>query len=260
MPLVTFEAAGRTAVVTLNDPERLNAMSAPMGAEFAALFKKIAKDKTLRAVVLKGAGRAFSSGGNLDMITGMFGKPKATITKQLKTFYKMFLIVRDIPQIVIAAINGPAVGAGFCLAMACDMRFAAASAKMGANFAKIGLAPGMAGTSLMTKLTGPVRAAEILFTGRLFDAAQAERYGLLNEAVNDADLLERAGTVAREIADNAPLPLAQIKKGIQLAQTKTLEQMFDYDARMQAICLNTEDIQEGIAAAREKRPARFTGK
>lgn len=260
MPLVTFESDGRVAVVTLNDPERLNAMSVPMGAEFATLFKKIAKDKSLRAVILTGAGRAFSSGGNLDMITGMFGKPKATIAKQLKTFYKMFLVVRDVPQIVIAAINGPAVGAGFCLAMACDLRYAAASAKMGANFTKLGLAPGMAGTSLMTRLAGPVRAAEILFTGKLFDATQADRYGLLNEVVGDADLIERTGAIARDISANAPMPLSQIKKGIQLAQTKTLEQMFDYDARMQAICLNSEDIKEGIAAAKEKRRPEFGGR
>lgn len=260
MPLITFESQGPVATVTLNDPERLNAMSVPMGTEFTRLFKKIAKDKSLRAVVLTGAGRAFSSGGNLDMITGMFGKPKATVAKQLKAFYKMFLIVREIPQIVIAAINGPAVGAGFCLAMACDLRYAAASAKMGANFAKIGLAPGMAGTSLMTRLVGPVRAAEILYTGKLFDAVAGDRYGLLNEVVGDPDLTERVRTVAGEIAANAPLPLAQIKKGIQLAQTKTLEQMFDYDARMQALCLNTKDIQEGIAAAKEKRAPLFSGK
>lgn len=260
MALVEFEKTGRVGKIILNDEKNLNAMSVAMGQEFKKLLAKIAKDKDLSVVILSGAGRAFSSGGNLDMILGLMTMPQKTIVKNLKTFYKMFLAIRNLPQIVIAAINGHAVGAGFCLALGCDLKYAATTAKMGANFAKLGLAPGMAGTYLITHLAGLVNAAEILFTGRLFDAQQAQAYGLLNGVVDGQVLDSHVNAIAAEIAGNAPLPLSQIKKGLQMAPHKSLEQMFDYDAKMQALCLKTADIREGIAAAREKRAPAFRGK
>lgn len=260
MELITAAVNDAVATVTLNDPERLNAMSVAMGREFSTLFKTIGKDKKIRAVVLTGAGRAFSSGGNLDMICGLIGKPKAGVATKLKAFYKLFLCVRDIPQPVIAAINGPAIGAGFCLAMACDLKYAAANAKMGANFSRIGLAPGMAGTYLMSRLAGPVHAAEILLTGKTFGAPQAERYGLINAILPDGELLTHATDVARDIASNAPLAVAKIKFGLQDAQNKTLAAMFDYDAKSQALCLNSQDIKEGINAIKEKRAPVFQGR
>jgi enoyl-CoA hydratase len=234
MSLVEFTKQDSIGHIVLNDENNLNAMSVAMGLEFKKLMGQISRNKTLRVVTLTGAGRAFSSGGNLDMILGLMGRPKAETARKLQTFYKMFLTVRDIPQIVIAAINGHAVGAGFCLAMACDLKYASDSAKMGANFARIGFAPGMAGTSLMTRLAGPVHAAEILMTGKIFNAPTALNYGLINQVLPATELSSHVLTIAGEIAQNAPLPLRQIKKGIQLAQNKSLEQMFNYDAKMQA--------------------------
>src|SRR3989338_4297799 len=143
MSLVLFEKENHIAKVTLNASETLNAMSVAMGKE----FNKQAKNQSV---------------------------------KTMKDFYNLFLEIRKIPQPVIASINGHAIGAGFCLAMACDLKYASSSAKMGANFAKIGLAPGMAGTYLMTRLTGPTIAAEILLTGKTFDAVTAHHYGLIN--------------------------------------------------------------------------------
>lgn len=260
MALIEFEKNGHVGKIILNDEKNLNAMSVPMGLEFKKLLSKIAKDKDLTVVILTGAGRAFSSGGNLDMILGLMKMPQKTIVKNLKTFYKMYLEIRTLPQIMIAAINGHAVGAGFCLALGCDLKYAAATAKMGANFAKLGLAPGMAGTYLITNLAGPVNAAEILFTGRLFNAPEIKAHGLLNGVLESNELLPHVTAIANEIAGNAPLPLRQIKKGLQMAQHKSLEQMFDYDAKMQALCLKTTDIREGITAAKEKRTPAFRGK
>lgn len=258
MPLVTLALDGPVATLTLNDPERLNAMSVAMGREFKNSVRCLGRDKNIRVVILTGAGRAFSSGGNLDMIAAMVGKPQVRTANQLKTFYKMYLSVRYIPQPVIAAINGAAMGAGFCLALACDLRVAAHGAKMGANFARLGLAPGMAGTSLITRLAGPTAAAEILLTGKIFTAEEALRYNLINETVAPESLLSRARELAQTIAGNAPLAVAKIRQGIRLAQNSTLENMFDYDAKAQAQCLNTSDILEGIAAVKEKRTPRFS--
>lgn len=260
MSLVTFEKYGRVGTLTLNDPETLNAMSAAMGAAFQKCAAQIAKDKSLSVVILTGAGRGFSGGGHLDMLVALLDKKKPNIAMELKKFYKSFLAIRDLPQVVIAAINGPAVGAGFCLALGCDLRYASANAKMGANFAKLGLAPGMAGTYLTTRLCGPTRAAEILYTGKIFSAADAFEFGLLNDVVTTESLLPHVQNVAAEIAANAPIVLRQIKKGIEFAQHNSIEKIFNFDAKLQAISLHSADAREGFAAARERRAPRFTGR
>jgi enoyl-CoA hydratase len=259
MSQINLKKDGPVLTLTLNAPEQLNAMDIPMGKEFQRIIKSLGKDKSVRAVIITGAGRAFSSGGNLAMIEDKFGKSKTVNERELKSFYKMFLGLRDIPQPVIAAINGPAVGAGFCMAMACDLRYAATTAKMGANFSRIGLAPGMGGTYLITRVAGPVNAAEILLTGRVFDAKKAMEYGILNGLCEPDTLIPTVASLAQEIACNGPLPVSQIKKGVQLAQHRTLEQMFAYDAKMQAICFASQDIREGIKAIREKRDPIFKG-
>lgn len=260
MSLVLLNKTNNIATLTLNAPDQLNAMSVAMGEEFGKRLEQIKNDPEIRAVILTGAGRAFSSGGNLDMLTEKLERNQSQNEENLKAFYKMFLEVRNIPQPVIAAINGHAIGAGFCLALACDLRYASSKAKMGANFAKIALAPGMGGTYLITRLAGPVNAAEILLTGRTFDANHAKEYGLLNAVCEPDDLIQHVQAVAEEIAKNGPIALKYIKKGIQEAQDKTLEQMFDYDSQSQAACFETEDIKEGIAAVRDKRPPKFQGK
>lgn len=260
MSLILFEKKHNVALLTLNDPERLNAMSVAMGKEFKKALALIKKDKDIRVVVLTGAGRAFSSGGNLDMLEEKIGKSKATNAKDLKAFYQMYLEIRNLPQPVIAAVNGSAVGAGFCLMLACDLRLAASSAKMGANFARIGLAPGMGGTYLVTRLAGAVNASEILLTGNLFDADKALQYGLLNSVCTPENLMQKTFERANEIAANGPIAVQIIKKGIQEAQNKTLSQMFDYDSKAQASCFATADLKEGIAAVRAKRSPQFVGK
>lgn len=260
MSLVLFEKKDFVATVTLNEPDKLNAMSEKMGKEFQKLMRQIKKMKDVRVIVLKGSGRAFSAGGNLDMIEGFIQNSPNKNKETLKKFYNLFLEIRKLPQPVIAAINGHAVGAGFCLAMACDLKYSVPKAKMGANFAKLGLAPGMAGTYLITRFAGPVNAAEILMTGDLFDANKAKEYGLLNNVFSEKTFEKAVYSIAKRIADNAPLPVQQIKTGIQKAQTATLEKMFDYDAASQAKCLKTEDIKEGIRAIRNKRPPVFKGK
>lgn len=257
---ILYQAAGGIAMITLNEPDNLNAMNEPMGRDFGRILTDIDRDKSVRVAVLTGAGRAFSSGGNLDMIEAKTNKSKVTNKRELKNFYKLFLKVRELRVPVIAAINGPAVGAGFCLALACDLRYAAESAKLGANFARLGLAPGMGGTFLVTRLAGSARASEILLFGEVMAARKAYEMGILNDVYASDELMAKVNEKAALIAANAPLPVAMIKKGIQKALDATLTRMFDYDAAAQAACFASEDIKEGIRAIREKRAPVFEGK
>lgn len=260
MSLVLYKKQAHIVTITLNDPERLNAMSVAMGRQFQKHMQKIKNDPSVRVVIITGAGRAFSSGGHLDMLTEKLSKSKAANEKNLKNFYRMFLSLRNIPQPVIAAINGPAIGAGLCLALACDLRYATTTARLGATFARIGLAPGMGGTWLITRLAGPVFASELLLTGKVFDAKQALRFGLINGLVEPTELMRCARSVAGEIAKNGPIALKHIKKGIQKALTGTLEELIAYEARAQAACFATGDIKEGIAAVKARRSPVFLGK
>lgn len=257
MPLILKDQDGPVVTLTFNDPDALNAMSEAMGKEFAAHLKIIKKDRTARVVILTGAGRAFSSGGNLDMLAAKIDKSKAINGKSLKGFYQWFLEIRNLPQPFIAAINGASVGAGFGVALACDLRYATTEAKMGANFARIGLAPGMGCTYLLTQLIGPTHAADLLMTGRLVTASEGKNLGLINDVIETENFLEHVKAVAHKITANAPLPVRQIKKGIQQALHKSLDAMMDYDAKCQSECFLTKDIREGIDAVREKRVAKF---
>lgn len=259
-PLVLYQTDGPIATITFNRPETLNALDEPLGLELGKILSRIEADKNVRVAILTGSGRAFSSGGNLDMIEGRTKKKPATNRSELKKFYHVFLNIRKLRVPVIAAINGHAIGAGFCLALACDLRYAASTAKMGANFARLGLAPGMGGTYLITRLAGPMRAAEILLLAENLAASRAHDMGLLNGVFEPEHLMSHVHGVAKVIAENGPLAIAHIKKGIQKALDATLEKIFDYDSAAQAASFATADIREGIRAIREKRPPNFDGK
>ncbi len=257
--LILCHIENHIATLTFNTPDNLNALDESMGLAFKKTLKEIEKNKDVRVVILTGAGRAFSSGGNLDMLEKKLVKSRAKNAQDLKDFYKIFLEVRNIKVPVIAAINGPAIGAGFCLSLACDLRYASTTAKLGANFAKLGLAPGMGGTYLITRLVGPTAAAEIMMLAHSLTATKAFELGLLNGVYEPNTLMSEVMEIAKTIAGNAPLPIQMIKKGIQKAMHSTLKQMFKYDAESQAKCFESEDIKEGIKAVREKRAARFVG-
>lgn len=260
MPLVLLKKNGPIATLILNDPERLNAMGLPMAKDFSACLKQIAADEDLRVLILTGSGRAFSSGGDLNMLAEKLRKKQKQNKRDLKKFYETFLAVRKLPQAVIAAVNGPAIGAGFCLALACDLRVASETAKMGANFARLGLAAGMGGSYLITRVLGAGRAAEILLTGKIFSAAVVQHMGVINHVVPHDELMERANEIAKEIAGNAPFALDFIKRGIYKALDHDFDTMLDQDAGDQATCFATEDLAEGIRAAKDRRQAVFRGR
>jgi len=245
--------------LTLNHPENLNAMSAEMGDEVAALVHSVKDDQTARVLVLTGAGRAFSAGGtkgNLQSRTSGGGNREAP-----KVFYKKFLTLKQLEIPTIAAINGPAVGAGFCIALACDMRVAAANARMGLNFVRIGIHPGMAGTYTTPRIVGMAKACEVIFTGKLYTGEEAFAMGLVNRVAPQEKVVEEAMSLAHEIATNsAPIAVRLAKRALYKNDADLLEAAIEVESEHQAYTWTTEDAKEGITAMTEKRTPKFQGK
>jgi enoyl-CoA hydratase len=267
-PLVLEERHGAVVVLTFNDPERRNAMTAAMGAELKARVDGLQADGSLRAVVLAGAGRAFSAGGDLGMIgargaegrSDAAGQARSRNRDGMEAFYRLFLSVRDLPCPTVAAIHGAAIGAGLCVALACDLRVAALEAKLGLNFTRLGIHPGMGATWTLPRIVGPARAAELLYTGRVIDGAEAARIGLVNEAVARDETLARALSLASEIAASAPLAVRGVREALVRSPRATLDEQLAFEAERQAECFETADLVEGIRAVREKRRPDFSGR
>jgi enoyl-CoA hydratase len=159
----------------------------------------------------------------------------------------------------LAAINGHAIGAGLCIALACDLRIAAADAKLGMTFTKLGIHPGMGATYFLPRLIGTARACELLFTGRVIDAVEAERLGIVNRAVPRDQFAASVTALANEIASAAPLAVRMVKQSVYRGVQHSLEDMLDFEARQQSTTFATADAREGLSAIMEKRAPRFTG-
>lgn len=257
---VLIERDGGVVTLTLNRPEIRNAMDPELTEAFSAAVSGIRDDASVRAVIVTGTGAAFCAGGDLSWIEPGPGADVVAIRAKMRAFYPRFLQVRDLDVPVIAAINGAAVGAGLCLAMACDIRVASDAARLSAPFTKLGMHPGMAATYLLTRLVGTARAAELLFTSASVSAEGAERIGLVNRVVTPDQVLPVAREIAAQIAANAPIPTGMTKRAIYLAERADMETMLEYEGLAQPITMGTSDLLEGLAAFREKRPPDFTGR
>ena len=249
--------------LTLNRPETRNSMTPAMGDEVVRAVDEIRADASARVVILTGAGKAFSSGGDLGMLardTGASPEAGPSMGGAPRDFYKRFLSVHSLDIPTLAAINGHAIGAGLCFALACDLRIAAADAKMGMTFTKLGLHPGMGATFLLPRLIGTARACELLFSGRIIDAAEAERLGIVSRAVPRDAFAGAVRELATELAAAAPIAVRLTKRAIYRGIGGTLDDALDVESMQQAATFQTADVREGINAVREKREPRFVGK
>jgi enoyl-CoA hydratase len=248
-------------LLTLADPDRRNAMTAEMGADLAAALAGLGDRPDVRAVVLTGAGPAFSGGGDLALLADKAARAKAGEDQaaSMREFYEVFLSVVRARFPVLAAVNGHAIGAGACVAIGCDLAVVAADAKIGFNFVRLGIHPGMGGSWTLPRLVGPQRAAELLLTGRLFTGIEAAAYGMALEAVPAAEVLPRTLELAAAVARSAPEPVRQLKRSLAGAGSRTLAEQLDVEAAAQAANYRTADVDEGLRAARERRAPRFTG-
>lgn len=251
------------ALVTLNDPERRNAMTVEMGEGIRSAFADLATDADLRVAVLTGAPPAFSAGGDLAMLEDFAQRTRDEgfdASADMRAFYERFLAVRTLPVPVIAAINGHAVGAGLCVALACDLLLVADEAKVGLNFARLALHPGMGGSWLLPRRVGWQRGAEWLYTGRLVSGTEAADAGMALRSMPADEVVPAAMELANEIATSSPLVVRQLKLSLEHAPTATLAEQLDREAAAQAVNYGTEDFVEGLTAGRERRAPRFTGR
>ncbi|AKF09479.1 enoyl-CoA hydratase/isomerase family protein [Sandaracinus amylolyticus] len=248
-------------VVTLilDDAKRRNAMTPELGGALAARVRELVKDETVRAVVLTGAGGAFSGGGDLAMLERLRAVSAAEAESFMLDFYARYLSITQLAVPTLAAIEGPAIGAGLCVALACDLCVVDEDAKLALNFAKLGLHPGMGATYLAPLRAGAMRGAELLYTGRRFDGREAVRLGLALEAVKASDVRARAVAIAREIATAAPLAIRGLHRVMGIDRGALMAALA-HEAREQAVSYASADLGEGLRAASEKRAARFEGR
>ncbi len=263
---VRYEVADHVATITLDAPERMNTISGAMLQAISERLLQADRDPDVRCVVLTGAGRAFCAG--LDLAAQMAG-PKGSLggLGNVSGGVGEFEL-RDAPPVVlhnldtptICALNGGAAGYGLDLALGCDIRIAADTAKLNPGFAKRGILPESGGTWLLPRIVGYARAAEIAFTGRTLTAAESLELGLVNRVVPAAELPTAAGELAREIADNAPLAVRAIKRMMRAAETETFEQNVHHVFLQLLPLLRTDDFGEGVRAFMEKRAPEFHGR
>jgi enoyl-CoA hydratase/carnithine racemase len=246
-------------LLTLDNPGMRNAMSDEMTASWAAAIDELAADRSVRAVVVTGEGSAFCSGGNTSWIAS---EPDASVDhlrSRMLPFYRAWLSIRRLEVPTIAAVNGHAIGAGLCLALACDIRYAAAGAKLGLPFNKLGMHAGMAGTWLLPNVVGPAHARDLLLTGRVVEADEALRLGLVSRVIDPGSFLDEVLGTAAGIAATAPIAARLTKVALADGGHADFESALQWEALAQPMTLATADLQEGIAAAQQKRAPQFRG-
>lgn len=266
MSEVLYDVADHVATITLNAPERMNTISGTMLDELSERLLQGDRDRNVRCIVLTGAGRAFCAG--LDMQAQM-GASKGSLgglgsldsgvgELDLRTAPPVVLHNLDTPT--ICSLNGGAAGYGLDIALGCDIRIAAQSAKLNPGFAKRGILPESGGTWLLPRMVGYAKAAEIAFTGRTLSADESLELGLVNHVVPNDELAARTAAMAAEIAENAPLAVRAIKRMMRAAETETFEQNVHHVYLQLLPLVRTNDFMEGVTAYMEKRPPRFTGR
>jgi enoyl-CoA hydratase/carnithine racemase len=254
---VRYHAEGQVGVITLDRPDNRNSMTPELLDAFAVASAAARADTSTRCVVITGTGACFSSGADFK---STLQRAEGTPHERSYAMYAPFLSVLDLAVPVIAALNGHAVGGGFGLALACDLRIGADRAKYGANFVKLGLAPGMAISYLLPRIIGLPRANELLLTGQLVDGVEAASLGILNRAVPAGDVLPLAIDLAQTIAANAPIAVRATKAAIRRGLALAVREAADAEAYAQAETVATDDCREGIAALLAKREPIFTGR
>lgn len=246
-------------LLTLDNPAQRNAMSPEMTESWVRALTALRTDRTVRVVVVTGTGSAFSSGGDLSWLASEPDAGVDALRDRMLPFYRAWLTVRSLEVPTIAAINGPAIGAGLCLPLACDLRYAADGARLGVPFTTLGLHPGMGGTHLLPEVVGPTAARDLLLTGRLVHGDEAVRLGLVNGVWPAESFLDEVLAVADQIAANAPVATRLTTLALR-QQHSDLETALQWEALAQPVTMATEDLHEGIRAAQEKRAPEFTGR
>jgi 2-(1,2-epoxy-1,2-dihydrophenyl)acetyl-CoA isomerase len=246
--------------ITLNRPEKLNAFAGHMRRDLAEALEQAGSERTVRVVVITGAGRAFSAGGDLNYTAELMERNDSEeFSRLLGAARRIVLAIRQMTKPVIASVNGPASGAGCNLALACDLRIAAASATFAQSFIKIGFQPDWGGTFLLPRLLPTNKACELFFLGDSIEAEEALRLGLVNWVVPDSQLESETRKLAVRLRDSPPIAIASAKQAAYMGAHEDLETMLRNEVEGQLRCFESRDGKEGVRAFLEKRAPRFTG-
>jgi enoyl-CoA hydratase/carnithine racemase len=256
-----FEIEGGIATITLNRPERMNAFTWEMIDAWAEALAECRTNDAVSVVLMTGAGKAFCSGGDIGEMKRRGDRTPLDRKIELETHvHKIPLALEALDKPVIAAINGAATGAGLDLALMADLRIAAESARLGETYVKVGLVPGAGGAWFLPRLVGTAKALELFWTGELISAREAERIGLVNKVVPDAELMTAARALAEKIASGPPLSVRFIKRAVREGLRSDLRTALDLISSHYAVVATSDDHREAIAAYLEKRKPVFTGR
>jgi enoyl-CoA hydratase/carnithine racemase len=255
---VLYDKKGKIAVIILNRPDNRNSMNGETMPAFQKALEKVKQDRELRCLIITGSGSTFCSGA--DFRSGIIQQDGPQLNKVLLDLYQPFLDVGKLKIPVIGAMNGHTIGGGLGLALMCDIRVANSEAKMGANFARLGLHSGMAISYILPRLVGLAKANELLFTGTIITGEQAVDLGLVNHAVDKDEVMEKAMAIANDIALCAPVAVQMMKHSIYQGLDWDPVRAAEMEAHVQSRTFEMEDAREGISALLEKRTPDFQGK
>jgi 2-(1,2-epoxy-1,2-dihydrophenyl)acetyl-CoA isomerase len=257
-----YEVKDGIATLTLNRPDRLNALGDTLRDDLQDAVARASDDPEVRVMIVTGAGKGFCSGGDVKAMSERkeSGSGRPLMEKVAPGRDRTVLALRDSPKPIIAAVNGAAAGAGFNLALCCDMRLASTAAKFSQAFVKRGLHPDWGGTYFLPRVVGTAKAAELIFTGEVIDAQEALRLGIVSAVHPPEELMPAALALARKIADGPPIAIRLAKRSIYHNLDCDLRQALEFETFAQNICFDTEDAAEGIKAFVEKRPPAFRGR
>lgn len=247
-------------MLTLNRADSLNALSIDMIKALIDTLHRLGTDSNTGAIVITGAGRAFCAGGDVKGMATRADRSFEERVENLRYAHQVPQLIRTSPKIVIAMMNGVAAGAGLALALACDLRIMARSARLGTAFARVGLTSDWGASWMLTRLAGTAKARELFYLPEMIDSAAALSFGIVNRVEDDADLKGETLALAREIADGPQIALANLKRSLYAAETEPLQTVLDLEAILQARTALSEDHREAREAFLQKRKPVFKGR
>ena len=259
---VIYTVTENVATITLNRPERLNALSPQLRLDLKNALEVADTSNEVRAIIITGAGRGFCSGGDVKAMNeaNESGTAGPLSDKIAPVRDQVVLAMRNASKPVIAAVNGPAAGAGMNIALACDIRVAADTARFGQSFSRRGLHPDWGGTYFLPRIVGMAKACELIWSGKMIDAEEALHLGIVSEVTEPGVLLETAQALALSFAAGPPIAIRLAKRAMYRAMDSSLREALEFETYAQNICRDTEDAKEGIRAFVEKRDPDFTGR
>lgn len=254
---IRLELEAGIATVTLDRPEKLNAFAGHMRRDLAEALERAASDKAVRVVVVTGAGRAFCAGADVAYMNELMQRDDVEeFTRLLGAGRRVLTAIRQMSKPVVASINGPAYGAGFNLALACDIRLAAESATFSQSFVKVGLHPDWGGTYFLPRVVPTNIACEMFFLGEAFDARRAHHFGIVNRVLPDAELASETRRLAERLRDAPHASVAQAKRAVYMSEEESLERMLQYETEAQIRCFQSREARERVRAFLERREPR----